>query len=131
MFAVIYTDGHVDLKALIRECPTDRWVPVLVLRHVPKEGEEENKEDVPPIVPLLSTPETARRFAERNLPKDWPSAVVHLSPAEMDFIRRKGWAIKEYAYPSLVKSIPDTKLDFEVIELAEEPDVIKTYDHRP
>lgn len=110
MFAVLCTDGELDLNAVRNECVPGKWVPVFVYKV--------NADDSP-IVPVFRDAITAKKFAKRNLPKNWMLGAVELTDRDIEWIKEKEWIIKEMTYPHKVDNY---HCGFEILEFEVVPD---------
>jgi len=110
MWAVLCTDGQLDLNAVRNECVPGKWVPLFVYRMNPDEK---------PIVPVFRDELTTKKFTKRNLPKNWMRGGVELTDRDVEWMKEKGWIIKEMSYPHKVDNYI---CGFEILEFAEAPD---------
>jgi hypothetical protein len=112
MIAVLCTDGQMNLQHVQSECISGKWVPLLVYTIEGEEGV---------VIPLFHDQKTARSFIKRNLPKDWVHGGVELTDRDIDWIKDKGWKIREMNYPNKVTDLLGLKFTMEILEFAEEP----------
>lgn len=113
MIAALCSNGQIELGELSTDCRKDKWIPIAILR---------DKNDSV-IVPTFVHETIVKKFCKRNFPKNWVIGAVLLSDNDLAFIRNKGWKIMILDYPKLFTSHPDYKLDFEIIEFADEPNL--------
>lgn len=116
MICILFTDGVLKLHEIADECKKGKWVPVCVYR-------EKSVVDGIPTVIGFNDQETAKKFAKRNLPKEWLRGGVELTKQDMQWIKDKGWNIEVFTFPKLMTSHPLYEISFEVIELSDEPDL--------
>lgn len=110
MWAVLCTDGEMDSQAVRNECVSQKWVPLFVYRINPEDS---------PIVPTFNDPLVAKKFAKRNLSKDWVCGAVRLSDRDIEWIKDKKWVIREMTYPNKVDNY---HCGFEILEYDESPE---------
>lgn len=113
MIAALYSSGQIELNELSIECKKSRWVPIAVLRCL----------DGSTVIPTFISESTAKDFSKRNFPKEWVIGAVILSENDIDFIKKKCWKIMTLNYPKLFTSHPEYKLDFEIIDFNDEPNL--------
>lgn len=89
LYAVLYTEGEVDMQALQEECYKQRWVPVMGL--VPKGGGK-------PTMICFQDAEIGADFIAREVPKGWVAALVRLEPEDVENARKKGWNVEVVTY---------------------------------
>lgn len=110
MWAVLCTDGQMNISAFHNECVPEKWVPIFVYKINPEDN---------PIVPLFYDELTTRKFAKRNTPKKWMRGGVELTDQDIEWIKEKGWIIKEMNYPHKVDNFI---CGFEILEFEKTPD---------
>jgi len=116
MICILFTDGILKLHEIAKECKKDKWVPVCVYR-------EKLVVDGVPTVIGFNSQEIAKKFAKRNLPKEWLRGSIRLTEESITWIKNKGWKIEFFTYPKLITSHPLYEISFEIIELGNEPDL--------
>lgn len=124
-FFVFTTLGEMDLKAVLAECQADGWAPILVVRPNDPQGQV--------LIPCFTTREIAMKFAMRNLPKGQLFGTTILTPADVvklrqEWVAGRKWKIEIMDHPR--KMAAHGKLDVEVFELTDKPDVFKVQDRR-
>lgn len=114
MYAVLCSDGLIDANAVLKECRVQKWAPIVAYR----------KNDTPDkaVIPVFDDPNTAQKFAKRNLPSEWLRGAVFLIPPNLEWIKNQGWEVERMTFPKLVKDLPLT-LGFEILEFIEQPEV--------
>lgn len=112
MYAVLCTDGQMDAGAIIKECPSQKWAPIFAYY-----------EKGVTYIPLFHDPMTARKFAKRNLPKDWLQGAVFTIPENIAWMENKGWKMTTMNFPRLMTGLPGITIGFEVMEFIEEPEI--------
>lgn len=110
LFAVLYTDGLVELTSIKNECKKENWAPIFVY---------EQGKDI--IVPCFTSQEDARKFGKKNLPKEWLSGAVSLSEREYFWLKSQKYIIEVMNYPRKIKDL--YKTGFRILEFSENPDV--------
>jgi hypothetical protein len=105
----------MDLSEVRNECVPGKWVPIF--------GFRSNSEDSPTI-PLFHNEETAKKFIKRNLPKEWWHGGVELTDADIEWMKSKGWILKEMNFPHLVTNY---KYGVEILEFSEQPNFRVSY----
>jgi hypothetical protein len=113
MFAIVFSDGQIKFSEINKECREEKWIPIAVLRY----------QDESISVPCFEINDTAKQFAKRNFPKNWVQAAILLGDNELEFIERKGWKVEILHFPQLFTSRKDVRLDFEVLDFFEKPNV--------
>lgn len=113
LYAVLYTDGHINMQNIKYECQEQMWVPITTYK--------DNKESV---VILCESDIIARNFSKRNLPSNWVKGSILLSPFDIDKIKDK-FKIEIFKFPRKIKD--QFELGFEIIELPVEPDLFYKY----
>jgi hypothetical protein len=116
MICILFTDGVMNQHDIVSECKTQKWVPICVYR-------EKSVVDAVPTVIGFNDQEMAKKFAKRNLPKDWVRGGVKLADEDVKWIKDKGWNIEIFTFPKLMNSHPVYEISFEVLEFSEEPDL--------
>jgi hypothetical protein len=115
MFALLYTDGQLILRDIMKECIQQKWIPLLVYRE---------NDDVNPILPVFNDEDVAKSFMKRNLPKKWSHGTIMLSEDDLNSIKKKGWMLKNFDFPSKIKDCENILMDLEIFELQEIPDLM-------
>lgn len=115
MYAVLCSDGMIDVTAILKECRHQKWAPIVSYR--------KNSAPAITIIPVFDDPNIAKNFAKRNLPKDWLRGAVFLTPKNIEWIAKKGWEIEEMNFPKLVRDLPIT-LGFEILDFFDKPEVV-------
>lgn len=110
MLAVLYTDGELNLNEIRNECVPGKWVPIFVYRMSPESN---------PIIPVFRDCEITKKFAKRNLPSNWPCGGIELTDQEVEWMKNKGWSLKEMSYPHRVDNYI---CGFEILEFSVTPD---------
>ena len=110
MIAILCTDGQMKLDEVRNECVPGKWVPLFVFRVNPSD---------PPTVPIFQEEKTARQFIKRNLPKGWMHGGAELTDRDIQWMKDKGWILREMDYPHLVK---DYLIGLEILEFGDQPD---------
>lgn len=105
-WTVMYTQGMMTKRNIIDECHRQGWAPFLAF----KEGETF-------IVPVFAKDDVARRFAKRNIPKDHLWGLVAPTDEEWNFIRERGWELREFSYPHRLEAA----LDVVIVEFHAKP----------
>jgi hypothetical protein len=113
MFAVISTDGQLGLKELEKECCKGKWIPLCVLK---------NRETGEIYLPIFNLEDICRRFAIRNLPKEWSKGSVLLTQEDYQKLDSKGFKFMLFDFPRIVNDDRDYELTFEIHEFDEQPD---------
>lgn len=113
MMAILCSDGQINLSEIHKECITQKWIPLLVYRHI-------NQDTV--YLPVFSIEDTARNFIKRNLPKKWLHAGIWLSDGDLEKIESSGWHLEHFSFPRKICDNTSIKLGFEIHEFATEPD---------
>lgn len=113
MIAALYSNGQIELNELSTECRKSKWIPIAVLRC----------SDGSTIVPTFVHESTVKDFSRRNFPKGWVVGAVLLSENDIDLIKKKSWKIMMLNYPRLFTDHPEYKLDFEIIDFSDEPNL--------
>lgn len=111
MFAVIFSDGEIKLDDLRDDCREHLWIPIAVC-----------KDRIGSVTVLcFSCPDTAKRFAKRNMPKAWVQGAVLLDDDQIAFINSKKWKIEILGFPRIFRDNPDQVLGFEIVEFSQKP----------
>lgn len=116
LYALVCTEGHMNVRDIRQECRPEKWVPLVVYR----------KEDKT-FLPLFESPRIARRFAERNFPKKWLTGIVNLNPLDFESIAEKGIVCITLEWQKKMKNTvefdivvheydPDTEVEVEVVK---------------
>lgn len=114
MYVVLYSDGQVSVDELDSDCRSRSWIPMAVLRH----------SDGRTTVPCFTDVDCARSFSNRNIPKGWTRGSILLGEDDLSSIKSKGMELDMFEFPRLVKDRKDCRLDFEILEFGEKPDLI-------
>lgn len=114
MFAILCTDGQMNLEEVRNECQPGQWVPLFTYT----EGD-----DPTPIIPLFHDQKTAKSFIKRNLPKDWLHGGVQLTDEDIAWIKNKGWRIREMTYPNRLTDLKHITFGMEILEFSTKPDM--------
>ena len=117
MFAVLCSDGVVKPVDIVGSVREEQWVPLAVTKP------RNDPQGIPTLL-LFEDHLKAKKFAERNFPKDWMISVVELADTDHNWIKERGWNIEVLAYPRLMNSHPDYELTYEILEFNSKPDVI-------
>lgn len=113
IYACLYSDGHVHLKDVGKECIKEQWIPIAIYRMA----------DGQPTVILFKSQELVRKFGKRNLPSNWTHGAVQLSQKNLDWLITKNLNLEVFDFPKKLKDNPDIELGFEVMEFQDEPDL--------
>ena len=113
MIAILCTDGQMKLEEVRNECQPGKWVPLFIYTVA---GESF------PTIPLFHDEKTAKAFIKRNLPKDWLHGGVALTERDIQWMKDKGWQIREMSYPNRMTDLKNIKFGFEILEFGEEPE---------
>lgn len=116
MIALIYSDGSIMQDDLKNECQQQKWIPITV-----KKDKSNNV-----TVICFECYKVAKSFAKRNFPKNWIKGSITLCDDDLEFFQKKNWKIEILNFPRLLNSHPEYKLDFEIMEFNEKPDLIYT-----
>lgn len=112
MYAVLCTQGEMTAKELLKECPENKFAPVLVMRN--EEGT---------IVPVFKSEDMAARFTKRNLPKEWGIfGAIPLTIRDCEWMEEKQWKFCLLTFPR--KLVDVVEFDIEILEYEESPDVL-------
>jgi hypothetical protein len=111
--AVLCTDGLLNLQDIKNECKTQKWFPIFMYR---------DKEET--FVPLFNDNQTVISFIKRSMPPNWAKGRIELTDEDINWIKNKGWKIREMTYPHKVDKF---EMGFEILQLSEEPDLITSY----
>lgn len=113
MIAIICTDGQLGLHEIEKECVSQKWIPLLILKQ---------KLDGKIILPVFNLIDISRKFVNRNMPKNWNHGCVLLANEDIENIIKKDWKIEPFDFPRKVNEHPDFEMTFEIHEFAQEPD---------
>jgi hypothetical protein len=116
MFAVLCSDGAITPEHIVGQLRDEQWVPLAVTK-------PRNIENPTPTLLTFNNQEIAKKFARRNFPKDWLVSVVQLADDDQEWIKEKGWLIKNLTYPQLMNTHPDYELTYEILTFKTRPDV--------
>lgn len=111
MIAILCTEGRMKYQEIKEECPSGKWAPIFCYI-----------EDSKTKVPVFFEEQVAIAFVRRNLPKDWVKGAVILTDRDLEWIKNKGWEIRQMSYPNKLKDIKNIKFDLEILEFEEQPD---------
>lgn len=115
MMAILCSDGQLALNDIIKECITQKWVPLLTYQ-------DKKTENI--YVPIFSIQDTAKNFIKRNLPKNWIKACICLSDQEIKTINSLNYKIEHFSFPRKINENPDIRMGFQIIEFDQQPDFI-------
>jgi len=115
MMAILCTDGQLEVNDVIKECVSQKWIPILTYRY-------KNSEEI--YVPIFSIQDTAKDFIKRNLPKKWLKACICLSDNEIETIKSFNWNLEHFSFPRKIAENPAIVLGFEIIEFQQQPDFL-------
>lgn len=110
MIAVLYTNGEMELEELRKECPDNKWSPIL--------GICENEEIT---IPLFHDLKTCRTFINRNLPKDVVKGSIVLNDIDLAWIKEQNWNVKFMSYPNKLDS---NSFQIQIIYFDEHPEFV-------
>jgi len=110
MHAVICTDGDVTANQLINECAKEQWIPVFAYY-----------EDDVPVIVTFEFASMAKKFIDRNFPREWTKGTLSFSQNDIRNILDKGWKIDKLNWPKKLLGKPGLRTGFEIIELNEQP----------
>jgi hypothetical protein len=113
VWAVLFTNGEVDMEALEKECYKDRWCPLLGV--VPK-GQEG-----PITLVCFNNPMIGVSFLKKNMPKGWVPGLVRMPEGEVAYCKSKGWLVEVYNYPRRVMNHPDLDVVSLIHEFQDDP----------
>lgn len=113
MYAILFTDGQIDMKAIRKECRPEKWVPILTYKDVKNIT----------IVPVFYDANLAKTFIKRNFPKDWTQASVSLGENNLKWMKDKGWKLEVMTFPRLMKNLPNIHFEFEILDLLVVPEI--------
>ncbi|MDO8512029.1 MAG: hypothetical protein Q7S57_02050 [bacterium] len=103
LYAIVCTQGHMNSREVENECVAQKWVPLVVFR---KEGKT--------FMPFFKVTKFARRFAKRNLPKEWLTGAVNLGDEDRAIITGKGIICTVLDFPDKLKDVAE--FDIEIHE---------------
>lgn len=115
MYAILCTDGELNLQAVFKECRKEKWIPIFAYR-------EEQSPDVP-IIPLFHRDKDSKNFAKRNLPEKWLKGAVHVTSDNIKWMEDKGWKMEPMNFPRKINELPGISLGFEIMEFFEQPEI--------
>lgn len=118
LWAVIYTDGQLDLQALDEDCRKGKCIPVASTR--PK-----NDPDAIGTILLFHRVKDAQKFIRYNIQgdprkKDWLYGVIEL-PAEDIALAKAKFPVEEQGYARKMLDHPTLELHYEMIDVLEVP----------
>lgn len=115
MLVAISTMGQMTFAQVKKECGGEGWVPTVVYR-VEYEGEPYT------VLPMFTSEKICRQWCKRNLPKEWGlCGGAYLTEADIPTIEAKGWRVRMFDYPNLVRDL--VTFDVDPIDLDDKPDV--------
>lgn len=117
MYAILYTEGIIDVNEVYKECRLQKWAPILTY----SQGNSIRK------IPVFHDPLVAQNFAKRNIPRDWLHGSVFLTDPKIEVIRNCGFIFDLLNFPRLIKDLPNMQFEVEIISLNEVP---KLFYHR-
>jgi hypothetical protein len=113
--AIIFNDGNLKFDDFKNECQNDSWVPLTVLRE---------KETGQIYVPMFKNPETAHKFMCRNFNRrKVVTGILMLVAKDVQTMENNGWQIMWLSWPNKFANHKKFKLDVEIFELDEKPDM--------
>jgi hypothetical protein len=112
LYAILYTNNDITRRELEHEVITNKILPILTLD--PMDGG-------PIVAPCFESVHVARKFAQRNLPKNHPIATILLNEESVEQIEAKGLVIYVYDWPRRLTDI--SKLGLEIIENTITPEI--------
>lgn len=113
MYAILFSDGQIDIKAIRKECRPEKWVPILTYKDVNNIT----------TVPVFHDPNLAKTFIKRNFPENWTQASIFLAENNIEWIKDKGWKFEMMAFPRLMKNLPNIHFEFEIMDLIVIPEI--------
>lgn len=102
----------MNVGAIIKECPSQKWAPIFAYY-----------ENELTYIPLFYDQITVKKFAKRNLPKDWLQGAVFMIPENITWMENKGWKMKTFVFPQLMTNKPGITVGFEIMEFLEKPEI--------
>tara|TARA_R110002020_G_scaffold16515_17_gene58336 strand:- start:4744 stop:5055 length:312 start_codon:yes stop_codon:yes gene_type:complete len=102
----------MSVQEMFRELAEEKIAPVVAL-----EGEKKTT------VLLFSTSEVCKKFAKRNLPKNWVNGELQAHEDDFNFVSKQGWDVEYFDWPRKVRN-PEL-LNVVVLELSRETEVRK------
>lgn len=111
-YAVLWTNGDLTHKEIIKECPEGKFVPLLV--HYEKEK---------PTLIVFENYVIATSFLKRNVPKNWPKALYQIGINTYQYlIDQNQFFFEVWDFP---KKIAKINTGFEIVFTPDEPEVYK------
>lgn len=110
LYALVCTEGHMRLHEVRDECVAQKWAPLVIYR---EEGRIK--------LPVFPTTQTARRFAQRNFPREWLTGALGLNRQDYDIFARKEIICTTFDFPKYMKD--RVTFDIEIHEFDYETDV--------
>jgi hypothetical protein len=111
-YFLVSNHGDMSVQEMFRELAEEQIAPIVVL---------EKKGNVTVLV--FSTSTVCKKFAKRNLPKNWVNGELQVYKDDLDFISSKGWDIEYFDWPRRVRN--EDELGVVVLELSRETEVRK------
>jgi hypothetical protein len=112
LYALLFTNNDITRQEFEHEVRTNKILPVLTL---------DTEDGEPIIVPCFDNTRTARKFAQRNLPKSHPIATILLNEESVEQIEERGLKILIYRWERRVADI--CKLGMEILENTITPEI--------
>lgn len=91
------------------------WAPVMSYTHV------DDPETI--CIPVFDDLKTYKSFVRRNTPAGWMPGGVTLLEKEIDWCDQQGWKLVYFSYPNRIFGHPDYKIQVQILEYQEKPDV--------
>lgn len=114
-FAIIFNDGNLSLRDFQKECRDEGWLPITVIR---KDGDDKTH------VPIFKFSETAHKFMCRNFDrKEVLTGIILLTDEDVIKMEDRGWVIEQMKWPRKFKDREGYRLDVEVFEIEESPEL--------
>jgi len=108
-YCIFCTQGQMTPQEFRKECGSECWLPILIFR---------NPGDQTIVVPVFESREIAKRFARKNLPRDWYCGTLNMRMRDAEWMDNRGWRAIKYNYPH--KMTDKVEFDIEILEF--EPD---------
>ena len=112
IYAILFTNNDITRREFEHEVRTNKILPVLTL---------DAEDGGPIIVPCFDNTNTARKFAQRNLPKGHPIATILLNIESVEQIEERGLKILIYDWERRVTDV--CKLGMEILENTITPEI--------
>lgn len=109
LFAIVYTDGEVNIHDICKECRIKKWFPIL--------SYIENKQI---IITCFRSVDTAYQFIKRNLDKEWARGTIPLTEQQQGWMADQGWKIEILDFPKLYHN---KELVPQILEFLEQPEI--------